>query len=148
MVAQLYHLGERMEVKTSMKTGMDVLTSQLHEEKDRVLALEKHIKGLKLKLRNQDEAGVLAVSGEHLYQRAAGEKGGGDMRAEGCCGDLRGGEVYGGERCQGGSLLGANERVAPERHRKLEPCSHAGAVQDGQDDRCLAPRPPDSFFRR
>ncbi|KAL0886030.1 hypothetical protein Bca101_010013 [Brassica carinata] len=61
VVTQLYQLGERMEDKTSMKAEMDTLASQLREEKDRVLAQEKEIKGLKLKLKNQDEAGVFAA---------------------------------------------------------------------------------------
>ena len=41
---------------------MATLASQLREEKDIVLAKEKEIKALRLKVRNQDEAGMMASS--------------------------------------------------------------------------------------
>ncbi|KAH0883918.1 hypothetical protein HID58_060014 [Brassica napus] len=41
---------------------MDALTSQLHEEKDKVLAREKEIRDLQFKVKNQEDAGVLAAS--------------------------------------------------------------------------------------
>ncbi|KAH0897212.1 hypothetical protein HID58_046780 [Brassica napus] len=54
--SQLFHLGERMEDKTTAKAEMDALTAQLREGKDVVLAKEKEIKALKLKVHNQGEA--------------------------------------------------------------------------------------------
>ena len=61
-MSQLFHLGERMDDHASLKADLAELTSQLHEEKDNVLAKEKDIKALKLKVRNQDEAGTLAAA--------------------------------------------------------------------------------------
>ncbi|KAF2538272.1 hypothetical protein F2Q70_00004253 [Brassica cretica] len=61
-MSQLFHLGERMDDHASLKADLAELTSQLHEEKDKVLAKEKDIKALKLKVRNQDEAGTLAAA--------------------------------------------------------------------------------------
>ncbi|KAH0868459.1 hypothetical protein HID58_075481 [Brassica napus] len=54
--SQLFHLGERMEDKTTAKAEVDALTAQLREGKDVVLAKEKEIKALKLKVQNQEEA--------------------------------------------------------------------------------------------
>ncbi|KAF2543186.1 hypothetical protein F2Q68_00031112 [Brassica cretica] len=54
--SQLFHLGERMEDKTIAKAEVDALTTQLREGKDAVLAKEKEIKALKLKVQNQEEA--------------------------------------------------------------------------------------------
>ncbi|KAL0667968.1 hypothetical protein Bca4012_030672 [Brassica carinata] len=61
-MSQLFHLGERMGDHASLKADLAELTSQLREEKDNVLAKEKEIKALKLKVRNQDEAGALAAA--------------------------------------------------------------------------------------
>ncbi|KAF3509167.1 hypothetical protein F2Q69_00006895 [Brassica cretica] len=61
-MSQLFHLGERMDDLASLKADLAELTSQLREEKDNVLAKEKEIKTLKLKVRNQDEAGSLAAA--------------------------------------------------------------------------------------
>ncbi|WZZ34602.1 hypothetical protein YC2023_018003 [Brassica napus] len=61
-MSQLFHLGERMDDHASIKADMDALASQLHEEKDNVIAKEKEIKALKLRVRNQEEAWMLAVS--------------------------------------------------------------------------------------
>ena len=63
MASQLYHLGERMEGAASTKVEMDTLASQLREEKDASLAKDKEIKALRLKVRNQEEAGELAATG-------------------------------------------------------------------------------------
>ncbi|KAF2557432.1 hypothetical protein F2Q68_00016794 [Brassica cretica] len=60
--SQLFHLGERMGDHASLKDDLAQLTFQLREEKDNVLAKEMEIKALKLKVRNQDEAGVLAAA--------------------------------------------------------------------------------------
>ncbi|KAH0893088.1 hypothetical protein HID58_055517, partial [Brassica napus] len=73
-MSQMFHLGERMDDHASLKADLAELTLQLHEEKDHVLAKEKEIKALKLKVRNQDEAGALAAAdnvslGEELEQR-------------------------------------------------------------------------------
>ncbi|KAF3511054.1 hypothetical protein F2Q69_00006508 [Brassica cretica] len=73
-MSQLFHLGERMDDHASIKADMAALTSQLREEKDNVLAKEKEIKALKLRVRNQDEAGMLAASEnvslrEHMERR-------------------------------------------------------------------------------
>ena len=46
----------------SLKTDLAELTLQLREEKDNILAKEKEIKALKLKVRNQDEDGALATA--------------------------------------------------------------------------------------
>ncbi|KAF3593572.1 hypothetical protein DY000_02022837 [Brassica cretica] len=54
--SQLFHLGERMEDKTTAQAEVDALTAQLREEKDAVLAKEREIKALKLKVQNQEEA--------------------------------------------------------------------------------------------
>ncbi|KAH0879421.1 hypothetical protein HID58_066815, partial [Brassica napus] len=59
---QLFHLGERIDDHTSIKADMAALISQLREEKDNVLAKEKEIKALKLRVRNQHEVGMLAAS--------------------------------------------------------------------------------------
>ncbi|KAF3538019.1 hypothetical protein F2Q69_00023158 [Brassica cretica] len=59
-MSQLFHLGERRGDPASLKADLAELNFQLHEEKDNVLAKEKEIKALKLKVRNQDEAGALA----------------------------------------------------------------------------------------
>ncbi|KAH0859006.1 hypothetical protein HID58_087267 [Brassica napus] len=61
-MSQIFHLGERMDDQASIKADMDALASQLHEEKDNVLAKKKEIKALRLKVRNQDEAGMMAAS--------------------------------------------------------------------------------------
>ena len=61
-MSQLFHLGERMGDHASLKADLAELTSQLREEKDNVLAKEKETKTLKLKMRNQDEAGSLAAA--------------------------------------------------------------------------------------
>ncbi|KAH0866875.1 LOW QUALITY PROTEIN: hypothetical protein HID58_073897 [Brassica napus] len=58
----LFHLGERMDEHASLKADLAGLTFQLREEKNNVLAEEKEIKALKLKVRNQDEAGALAAA--------------------------------------------------------------------------------------
>ncbi|KAF3578216.1 hypothetical protein DY000_02034234 [Brassica cretica] len=44
VVSQLFHLGERMEDKTTAQAEVDVLTTQLREGKDAVLAKEKDLK--------------------------------------------------------------------------------------------------------
>ncbi|KAH0868014.1 hypothetical protein HID58_075036, partial [Brassica napus] len=54
--SQIFHLGERMEDKTIAKAEVDALIAQLREGKDAVLAKEKEIKVLKLKVGNQGEA--------------------------------------------------------------------------------------------
>ncbi|KAH0892980.1 hypothetical protein HID58_055409 [Brassica napus] len=61
-MSQLFHLGERMDDHASFRAEMAALTSQLREEKDNVLPKVKEIKALKLKVRNQDEAGMLAAA--------------------------------------------------------------------------------------
>ncbi|KAH0855479.1 LOW QUALITY PROTEIN: hypothetical protein HID58_007974 [Brassica napus] len=61
-MSQLFHLGERMGDHASLKTDLAELTLQLREEKDNILAKEKEIKALKLKVRNQDEDGALATA--------------------------------------------------------------------------------------
>ena len=60
----MYHLGERIESAVSTKVEMDNLTSQLRKEKDAVLAKDREIKELTLKVKNQEEAGELAAAGE------------------------------------------------------------------------------------
>ena len=62
MASQLFHLGERMIGAASTKVEMDALASQLREEMGVVLAMDKEIKALRLKVRNQDEAGELAAA--------------------------------------------------------------------------------------
>ncbi|KAH0858915.1 hypothetical protein HID58_087176 [Brassica napus] len=62
VASQLFHLGERMVGAASTKAEMDALASQLREEKDVVLANDKEIKALRLKARNQEEAGELAAT--------------------------------------------------------------------------------------
>ena len=54
--SQLFHLGERMEDKTTAKAEVDALTAQLREGKGAVLAKEKEIKALKLAVQHQEEA--------------------------------------------------------------------------------------------
>ncbi|KAF2589984.1 hypothetical protein F2Q70_00038428 [Brassica cretica] len=61
-MTQLFHLGERMDEHASLKAALAELTFQLREEKNNVLAKENEIKALKLKVRNQDEAGALAAA--------------------------------------------------------------------------------------
>ena len=61
-MSQLFHLGERIGDHASLKADVAELTSQLREEKDNILATEKEIKSLKLKVKNQDEAGSLAAA--------------------------------------------------------------------------------------
>ncbi|KAH0892951.1 hypothetical protein HID58_055380 [Brassica napus] len=61
-MSQLFHLGERMDDHASLRADLVALTSQLREEKDYVLAKEKEIKALKLKVTNEDEAGTLAAA--------------------------------------------------------------------------------------
>ena len=61
-MSQLFHLGERMDEHASLKVDLAELTSQLREDKKNVLAKEKEIKALRLKVRNQDEAGALAAA--------------------------------------------------------------------------------------
>ena len=51
-----------MDDHASLQADIAALTSQLREEKNSVLAKEKEIKALRLKVRNQDEAGTLAAS--------------------------------------------------------------------------------------
>ncbi|KAF3598551.1 hypothetical protein F2Q69_00035635 [Brassica cretica] len=51
-----------MEGAASTKVEMDTLASQLREEKDASLAKDKEIKALRLKVRNQEEAGELAAT--------------------------------------------------------------------------------------
>ena len=58
----MYHLGERMESAVSTNVEMDNLTSQLRKEKDVVLAKDREIKELTLKVKNQEEAGELAAT--------------------------------------------------------------------------------------
>ncbi|KAH0906088.1 hypothetical protein HID58_037915 [Brassica napus] len=60
--SQLYNLRERMEGAASTKVEMDTLASQLCEEKDDSLAKDTEIKALRLKVRNQEEAGELAAA--------------------------------------------------------------------------------------
>ncbi|KAH0939110.1 hypothetical protein HID58_006571 [Brassica napus] len=62
VASQLYHLGERMESAVSTNVEMDNLTSQLRKEKDVVLAKDREIKELTLKVKNQEEAGELAAT--------------------------------------------------------------------------------------
>ncbi|KAF2557201.1 hypothetical protein F2Q68_00016714 [Brassica cretica] len=54
--SQLFHLGERMEDKTTAKAEVDALTAQLREGKGSVLTKEKEIRALKLTVQNQEEA--------------------------------------------------------------------------------------------
>ena len=54
--SQLFHLGERMEDKTTAKTEVDALTVQLREGKGVALDKEKEIRALKLTVQNQEEA--------------------------------------------------------------------------------------------
>ncbi|KAH0910827.1 hypothetical protein HID58_034148 [Brassica napus] len=61
-MSQQFHLGERMDEHASLKADLAELTSQLREEKNNVLAKEKEIKALKLKVCNQDEARALAAA--------------------------------------------------------------------------------------
>ncbi|KAF3568972.1 hypothetical protein DY000_02014367 [Brassica cretica] len=69
-MSQLFHHGERMGDHASLKAYLAELTFQLLEEKDNVLAKEKdnvlakekEIKALRLKVRNQDEAGAMAAA--------------------------------------------------------------------------------------
>ena len=58
----MYHLGERVESAVFTKVEMDNLTSQLRKETDAALAKDKEIKELRLKVRNQEEAGELAAT--------------------------------------------------------------------------------------
>ena len=58
----MFHLGEKMVLAASTKAEMDALASQLREEKDVALAKDKEIKALRLKTRNQEEAGELAAT--------------------------------------------------------------------------------------
>ena len=51
-----------MDDHASLQADIAALTSQLREEKNSVLAKEKEIKALRLKVRNQDEAGTLPAS--------------------------------------------------------------------------------------
>ncbi|KAG5406061.1 hypothetical protein IGI04_012180 [Brassica rapa subsp. trilocularis] len=53
---QLFHLGERMEDKTTAQAKVDALTAKMREKKDTVLAKEREIKALKLEVHNQEEA--------------------------------------------------------------------------------------------
>ncbi|KAH0898488.1 hypothetical protein HID58_048056 [Brassica napus] len=62
VASQLYHLGERMESAVSTKVEMENLTSQLRKEKDAVLAKDREIKELTLKVKNQEEARELAAA--------------------------------------------------------------------------------------
>ncbi|KAH0872007.1 LOW QUALITY PROTEIN: hypothetical protein HID58_069369, partial [Brassica napus] len=61
VASQLFHLGERMVGAASTKAEMEALASQLHEEKDVAIAKNKEIKALRLKARNQEQAGELAA---------------------------------------------------------------------------------------
>ena len=54
--SQLFHLRERMEDKTTPKAEVDSLTAQLRKGKGAVLAKEKEITALKLKVQSQEEA--------------------------------------------------------------------------------------------
>ncbi|KAF2596165.1 hypothetical protein F2Q68_00010722 [Brassica cretica] len=69
VASQLYHLGDRMEGAASTKVEMDILGSQLCEEKDAALARDKEIKALELKVRNQEETGEL-VAAENVSLRS------------------------------------------------------------------------------
>ncbi|KAF3596542.1 hypothetical protein DY000_02022282 [Brassica cretica] len=60
VASQLFHLGERMIGVASTKAEMDALASQLFEENDVILAKDKEIRALRLKVMNQEEAGELA----------------------------------------------------------------------------------------
>ena len=51
-----------MESAVSTKVEMDNLTSQLRKEKNAVLAKDREIKELSLKVKNQEEAGELAAA--------------------------------------------------------------------------------------
>ena len=51
-----------MDDHDSLRADLAALTSQLREEKDDFLAKKKEIKALRLKVRNQDEARMLAAS--------------------------------------------------------------------------------------
>ncbi|KAF2532080.1 hypothetical protein F2Q70_00030347 [Brassica cretica] len=62
VASQLFHLGERMVGAASTKAEMDALASQLCKEKDVALAKDKEIKALRLKVRNQEEAGEVAAT--------------------------------------------------------------------------------------
>ncbi|KAF3547438.1 hypothetical protein DY000_02007577 [Brassica cretica] len=108
--SELFHLGERMGDHASLKADLAELTSQLLEEKDNVLAKEKEIKTLKLKVRNQDEAGSLAAA-ENVSLREQLEQ-----REEEVC-DLR---------C-------AAETFDAEKTMALRSRRCVRAVQDGED---------------
>ncbi|KAH0858861.1 hypothetical protein HID58_087122 [Brassica napus] len=62
VMSQLFCHGKMMDYQASIKVEMDTLASQLHEKKDNVLAKEKEINALRLKVRNQDEEGMMAAS--------------------------------------------------------------------------------------
>ncbi|CDY23927.1 BnaC02g29460D [Brassica napus] len=81
-MSRMFHLGERMDNHASLQADIAALTSQLLWEKDSVLAKEKEIKALRLKVRNQDEAGVLAASANISLREQL------ERRGEGAC-DLR-----------------------------------------------------------
>ena len=51
-----------MDSAVSTKVELDNLTSQLHKEKDAVLAKDREIKELTLKVKNKEEAGELAAA--------------------------------------------------------------------------------------
>ena len=87
-MSQLFHLGERMGDHASLKADLAELDFQLREEKDKVLAKEKEIKALKLKVRNQDEAGALAAAEKLVPEGVVGAAKGGGMRLEMRRGDL------------------------------------------------------------
>ncbi|KAF3596677.1 hypothetical protein DY000_02022325 [Brassica cretica] len=68
-------LQERMEDKTTAKAEVDALTTQLREGKDAVLAKEKEIKALKLKVQNQGEAMErVATENASLQRRLEGKE--------------------------------------------------------------------------
>ena len=71
MASQLFHLEERTEGKTAVRAEMDVLTTQLRGKKDSLLAWEKEIKALRLKVRSQEEVQEL-VATDCLFERAVG----------------------------------------------------------------------------
>lgn len=50
-----------MEDKTAARSEIDVLTTRLGGEKDSLLAREKEIKALRLKVRSQEEVQELAA---------------------------------------------------------------------------------------
>ncbi|KAF8104349.1 hypothetical protein N665_0173s0003 [Sinapis alba] len=76
VMSQLFDLGGRMSEQAWKKDEIDALSAKLHEEKDTILTKGKEIKALKLKVKNQDEAGGTSGIGEQrVGGPAAGVKG-------------------------------------------------------------------------